>query len=1262
MLCLVTLAHAGGAAISAGHGHSLLIQSDGTLWSWGANEFGQLGDGGTSARSSPAVIGHDFVLASAGHAHSVALKIDGSLWAWGRNDRGQIGDGTTTDRPNPVKIGDGFKFVSTSSNHTLAIKANDTLWAWGDNAAGQLGIPGAPWLPSPQQTAVAGATAVAAGTDHSVALTDGGSLWTWGNNEFGQLADLSVPGRAYPVQIGSGYTAIAAGAGTTAAIDGSGTLWMTGNNNHGQLGDGTMTLRQGFARIGSGFSSISLGNGFSLAVKQDGSLWSWGRNDQGQLGNALRLDSAAPEQIGTGFVIAAAGDRHGLAMRSEGSSWIWGDNDSRQLGSTSTDDQLYPTPLVRAEFILPSSTVQINQGWNLLGNSSATPIQISAALAGNTDITSVWKWLPGQMKWAFYSPILSIRDLEAYAASKGYALLAVIEGGEGFWINARNPTNFSFPEGDAILSSNVHTGLVSGWNLLAIGQSRTPAQINQETAFRQPDGSLANGFISLWAWDNARSNWYFFAPALATQGNTALSDYTKARGYLDFASEGESLKPARGFWLNRPPGGSTSALTEGPFSHIGSCQAGVDQQKISLVHVGDLHANFNPTEGKYGRIRGYFEAVHAENPNSVFTNAGDDYEKGSVAEQLSQGRAALEATFAMRFDVRTIGNHDFAWGEQQLLEFSRDPHSIVLMSNARYNGSDERGLGSHAFKTLQIGCAKVGFFGMVSKPWNELDETYADDYFQSFHMDYDYISVAQRIVDQYRQHVDLMVMVSHLGIGNDLAVAKAVPGIDLVLGGHTHGGPEMQTVGTSTIVQPDFYADGVTRIDIDFDVASKKILSINRTEVPVAELTGTSADVVTRINDIMKRYAPESNKPLAYVESSLSPLDLVGIAAKAGMFAHSADAALLDPAQANPYFTLPPGEFTQEKAISAYFVERQKPGTPGINSFYLMEISGTGLEVMRAAQPTWVYAGPANLDPGATYKVLLHKAAALHPERFFSATPRFSSPQPLSETWWALDRYARYRHAACLYFDSDTKPPSCRTDKQISVWQFSDPTQPFKAQTGTALMAFHDPNQTGWSTSSTLFGTAAEFGIPNPALPNALLLEFPATTQEQGLSVTHSATPNGDFAFLGRLSQYTLVMDIYWPLSSEGQWRSLLQTQALNTDDGDWFIRGIDGGMGIGAYFGKLQTGRWYRLAMVAQTAIAGGTLKFYIDGQLVGEKSGADERWALASRFLLLTDNDRETAAGYLAGALFADYPLSDYDIAALGNAQQTPISSGLQ
>ncbi|HPY88871.1 MAG TPA: InlB B-repeat-containing protein, partial [Spirochaetota bacterium] len=344
--------------ISCGNGHTVAIKSNGTLWAWGANGSGQLGDGTTANKLLPVQIGssNNWVSVSCGNGHTVAIKSNGSLWAWGNNQYGQLGDGTTTNRSSPVQIGGGstdWASVSCGQYHTVAIKSNGSLWAWGFNNSGQLGDETTANKSSPVQIGVSMDWAsVSCGQYHTVAIKSNGSLWAWGRNNSGQLGDGTTTNKSSPVQIGGGSTdwaGVSCGGSHTVAIKSNGTLWAWGYNQYGQLGDGTTASRSSPVQIGSSnnWVSVSCGGSHTVAIKSNGTLWAWGNNQSGQLGDGTMVDKSSPIQIGvsTDWASVSCGGGHTVAIKSNGSLWAWGSNYYGQLGDGTTANKFSPVQI-----------------------------------------------------------------------------------------------------------------------------------------------------------------------------------------------------------------------------------------------------------------------------------------------------------------------------------------------------------------------------------------------------------------------------------------------------------------------------------------------------------------------------------------------------------------------------------------------------------------------------------------------------------------------------------------------------------------------------------------------------------------------------------------------------------------------------------------------------------------------------------------------------------------------------------------------------
>jgi alpha-tubulin suppressor-like RCC1 family protein len=265
------------AEVSAGGSHSLAIASGFYPWAWGGNSRGQLGDGTTENRTTPVPVsplanGY-FQMVSGGEQHSLAVKNDMTVWAWGCNRYGQLGDGTLTDSAIPLQVSglDQVVAVAGGADHSLALKRDGTVWAWGLNSAGQLGIgtPDTNKVTPVQIPGLSGVTAIDAGYDHSLALKSDGTVWAWGYNAYGQLGDGTTTNRKSPVQVSSlsGVRAVSAGDYHNLALKGDETAWAWGSNVGGELGDGTTTQRNTPVRvsISNKVVAISAGGG-SLAI------------------------------------------------------------------------------------------------------------------------------------------------------------------------------------------------------------------------------------------------------------------------------------------------------------------------------------------------------------------------------------------------------------------------------------------------------------------------------------------------------------------------------------------------------------------------------------------------------------------------------------------------------------------------------------------------------------------------------------------------------------------------------------------------------------------------------------------------------------------------------------------------------------------------------------------------------------------------------------------------------------------------------------
>lgn len=337
----------------AGYAFSAAIKSDGTLWAWGNSDEGQIGDGTVGQdefKSTPTqVAGNDWARVSPGGLHTTASKADGSIWAWGRNSSGQLGDGTTINRPTPVMVSSNTNWyiIDAGRHDTAAINTQGELSTWGSNYYGKLGngtnVESYGRVQAGEDTDWAG---LASNGNHNIAIKTNDSLWIWGRDEAG-----GDPGST-PIPLGSDsdWKQFSSGGYHTLAIKDDDTLWTWGDNFKGQLGNGTNEPRKYPAQLESDtWQAIAGGSAHTLAIKSDGTLWTWGSNRYGQLGDNSIIDSSVPVQVGTDtdWESVFAGAETSFAIKESGALWAWGDNRNRQLGVDSTDDsKIVPTVVI----------------------------------------------------------------------------------------------------------------------------------------------------------------------------------------------------------------------------------------------------------------------------------------------------------------------------------------------------------------------------------------------------------------------------------------------------------------------------------------------------------------------------------------------------------------------------------------------------------------------------------------------------------------------------------------------------------------------------------------------------------------------------------------------------------------------------------------------------------------------------------------------------------------------------------------------------
>ena len=439
----------GWKSVDAGGGHTCAVRYDSTLWCWGTGSVGRLGLGDMLQRTTPTQVlagnqelEEGWKNVSAGFQHTCAVREDSTLWCWGSQQNGRLGNGASSfgniATPQQVLGGnqdleEGWKSVTAGFQHTCAVREDSTLWCWGLSSRGQLGLgDGLSQHTTPQQVLAGqsleeGWASVVAGQSHVCALREDRTLWCWGSgirgeHGLGNTSNQDTPQLVFEDgdELNESWRSVIAGREHTCAVRADTTLWCWGMSASGQLGDGTVGGEKSLPTpldSSLSFTQIDAGLHHGCAVAADTTLWCWGGNTTYQLGLGNFIRQTMPQQVLTddialseGWESVSAGYAHTCAVREDSTLWCWGDGNSGRLGLGDTTLQITPQQVLAGNSALEEGWKSVTTGelytcavrddstmwcwgFGLLGLGSAnseTHLTPQLLFAGDDDLEEGW--------------------------------------------------------------------------------------------------------------------------------------------------------------------------------------------------------------------------------------------------------------------------------------------------------------------------------------------------------------------------------------------------------------------------------------------------------------------------------------------------------------------------------------------------------------------------------------------------------------------------------------------------------------------------------------------------------------------------------------------------------------------------------------------------------------------------------------------------------------------------------------------------------
>lgn len=458
---------------------------------------------------------------------------------------------------------------------------------------------------------------------------------------------------------------------------------------------------------------------------------------------------------------------------------------------------------------------------------------------------------------------------------------------------------------------------------------------------------------------------------------------------------------------------------------IGACEANADQTllRFQLAHLNDLQARYSDRiagRSRYAYIAGYLKRLKSAQPTLVL-DAGDDNEKGALAELRSSGEVTRQIVQTLPIDVRVIGNHDFAYGEAAVLRDVRLSRHPLLAANIAHTGYPASDQPLRPYARFDVGCVRVGVIGLVTQNFGADDQPTKEPYFGVFVQDDHYQAILDREAKAHRGEVDVLIALTHLGYADDLALAhRGGKLVDLIVGGHSEDLIKVPNYvahpdGTRTyIVQAGHFGETFGHGEVLISKDKKPRLTIDKYKiVEVDESLPVAEEVDALVKRLESAIVPDAHVAIGKASAPIKqgkPMSELMFRAAAATW--GVDALVVGRDQF--WSGLPKGEITLQRLFDAVLVQRQPSGTTGLSSIWVVELSGTELGALAKsfrAGGNYDWLGIKDkLDPHKRYRLALDKRAATFPRTLFGPEPsKLVHASYVGEMIDALEPYVRAR-------------------------------------------------------------------------------------------------------------------------------------------------------------------------------------------------------------------------------------------------------------